>query len=303
MTAPLVKSAFEPKLVEVPIAEIVLLRQTPDRAKLKRKYRQIVASVQEVGIIEPPVVTRMRGRQAGYLLLDGHLRIEVLKGLGHTSVSCLVSTDDEAYTYNKRINRLATVQEHKMILRAIERGVSEARIARALDVDVAHIKKKRRLLDGICDEAAELLKDKHCPIGTFDILKRMAAVRQIEVAELMVSAGIFTITYAKALLAATPQDQLSAPEKRKTITGLSPEQVAKMESEMVHVQRAYRVVEKTYGEDVLNLTLARGYVERLLSCTRIARFLEKNYADLLKEFQVIINLTSLEPKKAASAGF
>ena len=35
-------------------------------------------------------------------------------------VPCLISKDDEAFTYNKRINRLATVQEHYMILKAIE---------------------------------------------------------------------------------------------------------------------------------------------------------------------------------------
>ena len=72
-----------------------------------------------------------------YLLLDGHLRIEVLKDRGETEVVCLVSTDDEAFTYNKRVNRLAIIQEHRMILKAVERGVSGGRIAKALNVDVA----------------------------------------------------------------------------------------------------------------------------------------------------------------------
>ena len=45
--------------------------------------------------------------------------------MGETEVVCLVSTDDEAFTYNKRVNRLAIIQEHKMILKAIERGASE----------------------------------------------------------------------------------------------------------------------------------------------------------------------------------
>ena len=49
---------------------------------------------------------------------------------------CLVSTDDEAFTYNKRVNRIAIIQEHRMILKAIERGVPEERIAKALNIDV-----------------------------------------------------------------------------------------------------------------------------------------------------------------------
>jgi ParB-like chromosome segregation protein Spo0J len=37
-----------------------------------------------------------------YLLLDGHIRLEMLKEIGETQVRCLVATDDEAFTYNKR---------------------------------------------------------------------------------------------------------------------------------------------------------------------------------------------------------
>ena len=64
-------------------------------------------------------------------LLDGHLRIQVLKDSGIQAVVCLVATDDEAYTYNKRVNRLAIIQEHRMILTALQKGVSEERLARA----------------------------------------------------------------------------------------------------------------------------------------------------------------------------
>ena len=60
----------------------------------------IAASIREVGLVEPPVVARDRGEMGKFLLLDGHLRVDVLKDLGQTDVCCLISTDDEAYTYN-----------------------------------------------------------------------------------------------------------------------------------------------------------------------------------------------------------
>jgi hypothetical protein len=44
-----------------------------------------------------------------------------------------------------------------MILKAIERGVSEERIAKALDVDVAHIRRKRRLLEVVREELSRTL--------------------------------------------------------------------------------------------------------------------------------------------------
>jgi hypothetical protein len=88
------------------------------------------------------------------------VRLIALMDLGYEEAQCLVATDDEAYTYNSRINRLSTIQEHFMIRRAIERGLSAERLAKALSVDVSHIIKKMTLLDGICPEAADLLKDR-----------------------------------------------------------------------------------------------------------------------------------------------
>jgi hypothetical protein len=84
-----------------------------------------------------------------------------------------------------------------MILKAIERGVSEERLAKALNVNVAHIKRKQHLLDGICSEVAELLKDKNVSINTF-WLKKLVSVRQIEAAELMVAMNKYTIGYRSA---------------------------------------------------------------------------------------------------------
>lgn len=172
-----VKRGFEDVPVRIAIADIQPLRLVSDALRKTPKYAQIASSIPEVGIVEPPVVARDRTDAGKYLLLDGHLRIDVLKGMGETDVVCLVSTDDEAFTYNKRVNRIAMIQEHRMILKAVERGVSEERIAKSLNVDVNHIRRKRRLLEGICTEAAEILKDKHLALNTFTEFKKMVSMR------------------------------------------------------------------------------------------------------------------------------
>ena len=123
-----------------------------------------------------------------------------------------------------------------MIVKAVERGVPEERIAKALNVDVQSIVRKRRLLDGICPEVAEILKDKHIAINTFTELRKMVPLRQIEAAELMVAMNKFTISYAKSLLAATPQAQLVETDKPKRVRGLSDEQMALMERESVNLR-------------------------------------------------------------------
>jgi hypothetical protein len=293
-----VAMAFEPDSVLIRLLDLLPVKQLSVTIKKSRKYQQILASIQEVGIIEPPVVARQEGRQGKFLLLDGHLRIEVLKELEVDDVTCLIATDDEAFTYNKRVNRLATIQEHKMILKAIERGVSEDRIAKALDVDIPNIRRKRRLLDGICPEAAELFKDKHCPLNTFQSLKKMKPVRQVEVAELMIAMNNFSITYSKALLVATPQDQLVESGKPKTFKGISPEQIARMENEMASLQREMKLIEESYGPDHLDLVLARGYLVSLLNNSKVVRYLTENHSEILGEFQRISEAASMGSETA-----
>ena len=291
--ASMVKMAFEETELRVAIAQIQPLKLVSSAIKKTPRYAQIVASIREVGIVEPPVVARDTSEPGKYLLLDGHLRIDVLKDMGETDVTCLVSTDDEAFTYNKRVNRLAIIQEHRMILKAVQRGVPEDRIARALNVDVQSIVRKRRLLEGICSEVAEILKDKHIAVETFTELRKMLPLRQIEAAELMVAMNKYTVSYAKSLLAATPQSQLVEADKPKHVRGLSDEQVALMERESVNLEREFRIAEKSYGTDHLDLVLTNGYLGKLLGNARVVRYLAQHNRDILAEFQKLAEIETV----------
>jgi hypothetical protein len=227
------------------------------------------------------------------MLLDGHVRLAILLDLGKTDAPCQVSTDDEAFTYNKRISRLATIQEHKMILKALERGVPEERLARALNVNIKSLQDKKRLLDGICPEAAELLKDKRIALTGFQILKKMKPMRQIEAAELMVAMNKYTVNYARSLLAATPASELKDPEKPKAVRGISRQQLELMERESASLERELRLVEDTYGTDHLDLVLGRGYVSKLISNARITRYIEMYHPEFLPEFEKITETEAL----------
>ena len=288
-----VPTGFERDVVRIAIAAILPLRPVPAHIREGRKYTQIASSVREVGIVQPPVVARHASLKGKYLLLDGHLRIEVLKDMSIREVTCLVSLDDEAFTYNRQINRLATIQEHRMILKLVERGISEKRIAEALDVDVAAIRVKRNLLRGICPEVEKLLKDKHCPINTFQALRSLKRLRQIEVAELMVSTDDYSVLYAKALVAATPLDQLVDEGNPKPLKGVSPEQMEQIQRELINLQGDVKRIEGTFASDHLNLVLATSYVRSLLGNDRIDRYLDKYHPELRQEFHKICDATAL----------
>ena len=183
--------------------------------------------------------------------------------MGETEVDCLVATDDEAFTYNKRISRLATIQEHKMILRAVERGVPEEKIAKALDIAPQSVRRKVKMLDGISEEVASILKDKQCPMAVFEILRKMKVLRQIEAAELLVNANNYSVAYASAILAGTPQSQLVEGSKPKMLKRMTPEAMARMEGELARLQESFASIQDSYGQDHLQLTVIKGYVAKL----------------------------------------
>jgi len=286
---PLVSLAFESATLRIPISDILPLREVPPSVRKSVKYEQIAASVTEVGIIEPPVVARDQADRAKYHLLDGHLRVDILREKGQAEVVCLVATEDEAFTYNRRISRLATIQEHKMILNAVKKGVSEERLARALNVDISSIRRKRNLLAGICPEAADLLRDKHVPLNAFTELRKLKPMRQIVAAEMMIAMNRFSMTYIKSIVAGTPADQL-VEGQQKGIRGLTDEQAALMERESATLDSDFKLIEQSYGADHLDLVLAVGYLQRLLGNVRVVRHLAQHHPDLLSEFQKMTEL-------------
>ncbi|MFM9828996.1 MAG: plasmid partitioning protein RepB C-terminal domain-containing protein [Sphingomonas sp.] len=284
-----VKLGFEETTVRIPIDAIMPLREVSATVRKSIKYNQIAASIIEVGIIEPPAVARDTEDRERFHLLDGHLRVEILRERGETEVVCLIAIDDEAYTYNKRISRMATIQEHKMILNAVKKGVSEERLARALNVNIGNIRAKRNLLVGICPEVAELLRDKHVPLNVFTELRFLKTVRQIDAAQSMISMNRYSVAYAKSLVAASSADELVEGKERRQ-RGITEDQIATMQRESANIDREFKLIEQGYGADHLDLVIANGYVGRLLGNARVVRYLAQHHADILAEFQKIADL-------------
>ncbi|WP_295224941.1 plasmid partitioning protein RepB C-terminal domain-containing protein [uncultured Brevundimonas sp.] len=293
-----VKIAFEQRVHVLPLDQILPSKMLSAAVIESPKYKRIAASVAEVGLVEPLVVAQVRSGNA-HPLLDGHVRLSVLKELGVETARCVVSSDDESFTYNKRVNRLATIQEHYMIVRAIERGVSEQKLARALNVDIGAIRQRRQLLNGIHEDVAELLKDKPVGIQAFQKLRKMRPIRQLEVAELMVSANNYSASYARALLITTRPADLVRPEA-KNIPGLNPEQIEKLQRELDAGSQDYHELESSYGDDTLVLVIAAGFLERLLSRPVIESYLAEVHAEMLQTFRSVVSATSLDQTAQAA---
>lgn len=283
------KIGFGKERIRLPLDRILPVRVIKDPDKSVSRYPSIVSSIREIGVIEPLMVyPQQKGKEGFYLLMDGHLRLHALRELGIVEVDCLVAVEDESFTYNARISRLSPIQEHAMIVKAVKDGVPPERIAAALHKNMKDIKERLNLLNGISRETVDMLKDKQIGQNTLQILRRVKPLRQIEIAELMVSANNYSRGYAEALLLGTPKDLLVDPGSPRLRARVSREELARMEMEMETLEREYKVAEDKYSDNMLNLTVLLGYVRRLLGNVKIVRFLGTRHAEMLTEFERIV---------------
>ena len=286
-----VKIGFKLQKIQVPLVDLLPLRPIKDPS-LIRRYKTIFVSIKEVGLIEPLMVFPQP--EGKYLILDGHIRWHVLRELGQTEADCIVACDDECFTYNARVSRITPIQEHRMIVKAVNQGVKPERIAAALNIPVRVVKAFMNLLEGINAEVADLLKDKNISPRNLKLLRRVNEVRQLEIAELMVDADNYSSAYVEAMILGTPPDQLTkvAPVKKRK-KGFSPENIARLESEMAMLERDFKAMEAGYGQNVLHLTLASAYIRKLLENINVVAALKAGHAEILAEFQKISALEAL----------
>jgi hypothetical protein len=288
-----VHPAFALDCVTLPLNAIHPIRQVKPTDYAFGKYKTVLASIKEIGVVEPLVVHPQKGSRGAYLLLDGHLRLKALIELGRSEAICLVAKDDDAFTYNDKVNRLSRIQEHRMIMRAVDHGVTPEKIAKSLAVDVSKIKGSLNLLDGIHPDAIELLKDKPISDAALRLFKKVKSVRQIDMAQLMVSANNYARAYADALVVGTSPDQMVNGNKAKEIERISEEEVVRMEKEMEILERDCRYYQDSFGENSLHLNAAQRYVKRLLENNKVRRFLEGRHPEYFDEFQELVVIESL----------
>jgi hypothetical protein len=68
-----------------------------------------------------------------------------------------------------------------------------------------------------------------------------------------------------------------------------------MEREMENLAQDLRSVEDSHGRNVLNLVVVAGYLKKLLDNARVLRYLSQHCAEILAEFQKIVETKSLAP--------
>lgn len=294
------KAPTFPTLEMIPIEAILPSRPKEEQSLACRKYPPIRTSMREIGLIEPLLVWPIPDRKPQqYMLIDGHLRLAALKTMNQLEALCLLTQNPENFTGDFTVCPISPIQEHHMILHAVTRGVSEARIAHMLHVDVQKIREKRSLLDGICAEAVHALAEKDISEPALRLLRKVNAARQTYIAGKMNALGNYTINFVRALIAATPAEQRVLSKAEKLKATIDPGDLAGLERELETLHRQIAQHGSTYGDSFTKLTQIRGYLNRLLDNPRVLRYLLAHFPDHLRGFQKIIEFTALDDSAVA----
>jgi hypothetical protein len=152
-------------------------------------------------------------------------------------------------------------------------------------------------------EAIEILRNSNVSAAAFAALKKMKPIRQIEAAEHMHATGTFSVRFAQALLEVTRPELLveTSSKPKPTIEATSVAAQAMLEQEMDLLIRELKAVEESYGTDMLTLSIACGYVERLLSNARVEKHLDKHHSDILRELRALLADVKQKDKSSEAA--
>ena len=181
---------------EVPIDSISPNPKQPRTVFDEDALRELTASIQEVGLLQPPVVREIsRGR---YELIMGERRFRAAKAAGLTSIPVIIrqTTDDE-------LLREALIENiHRSQLNALEEGAAYSQLLN--DFNCTH------------DELAKKLgKSRPHITNTMRLLNLPPSVQR------KVAAGVISAGHARALLGLTDEKDIEHLAKRIVSEGLS----------------------------------------------------------------------------------
>lgn len=292
----MIKQCFNNHFHLYPITFLLPSRTIPVNVRSSNKYKQILTSIAEIGLIEPIMIFITENGE--HKILDGHLRIEALKDLEITHAHCLISPVEDTYSYNKRVNHLTILQEQRMLQKAVESGVSVEKLCAVLGLSQGIINTRLRISEGISKEALALLADKNVSQNVFDVLRKIKLHKQMDFVSTMVTLNNFTKKFALSMLHALPAEHLvrkpdNPPEDKDMIKTL-----ARLEKEMAALQVETQDIQNEFAENNLNLMVVRSYITKLLSKNEIIHWLYDNkseYLDVLKKVLGVKHLNEIQP--------
>ena len=102
-----VSLGFLPKVIEVQLDNLLPLKTFAATITSSTKFKQVVASIKELGLIEPLIVGPLERKTNKHPLLDGHLRLAAMRELGIASAACLAASNTSSVSSSRYLMRTA----------------------------------------------------------------------------------------------------------------------------------------------------------------------------------------------------
>jgi len=254
-----------------------------------RKYKKIVSSIINIGMIEPLSVYR---EGTNYILMDGYLRLKAAEELKIEELPCFIYQGRDSYTFNAMRNELSPLQESRMLKRAISQGVDEKDLAAVLNVRVDRIRQTRDLIKNLIPKAQELLESNVIFRSTAEQLKRVTEERQHEILEKMKELNNYNSSYAKVLVMKSPEDMRRNPGAGNPN---KPESSKKrLYTEIKKGDEEIEFYSQRYKQDMKELMKQVVFFRTLLEREAAAEYLSQNYPQMVKEVQKILTRSETE---------
>ena len=270
--------------VDVPIEDLVPLHERDLDLHSSRGYRRILASIRELGLIEPLCVYQQNGL---YVILDGFLRYKACRELSVTALPCLVFPDKEAYTFNRMVNHLSYSQEAQMLRKSLE-TVDERTVAKVLGLKSIKRRLDTSLLSRLHPAVAAALDKGTLAAVSAGELTYVKPERQAWILSEMARTGDYSSSFARALVLRTPVDQRSSQRRYRTPWDSHVNEKQQLVAKLEAAEKRYEFytgLYRQYSFDLLRLCI---FVRKLTANERIRVHLETNAADVLRRFERIL---------------
>ena len=193
------------------------------------------------------------------------------------------------------MNHINVVEEHRMIIKSLAK-VSIEKLSAALGISVDAIKDKANVMNGIDSSVIAKLSDKPIPKATFDVLRKMKPIRQIEAVGTMINFDNYSKKFAMSILDATPSSMIVNKGKNTPYKKDIKKTILRLEQEMATTSEETKKLQTEYGSDMLKFVIIQSYINKLLGNSKVLHWFLENEVDYLNELKRISKINSLDDK-------
>jgi len=269
---------------DIPIELLVPLKEREINFKKHRGYKRIKSTIQMVGLLDPLCVYPENGY---YIIVDGYLRYMILQELGVRMIPCQIQQNKEAYTYNKMVNNLSTVQQSRMLRQSLG-TLDKNTIEKTFGIKSLNYRLATTILKQLHPDVIKAVDKEIITRRSAAELTNVNQERQQQILKEMNRTKDFSISFARALVIKTPPEMRSRNRKKKKPWIHESEKTKQLVEKLEETEKRYNFYTILYRQYTTDLLVLCTYTRTLITNEIIRSHLESNFPEILERFQMIV---------------